>query len=145
MPEFGFGSDVNASGVHVRPPSVDHVSKTRCERVRPTACSRPSVCTRMLGWMASIGVDSVDGSGGVAVHVTPPSVERSKWTRHRLGRSADSVLLPATMVRSARRTGLFLIGPRMPSGNRRALLHVRPWSGDIRIMPHHVCGLGPTL
>src|SRR5215831_6343546 len=99
----------------------------------------------MLGWIASIGVGSVDGNGGVAVHVAPPSLERSKWTRHRLGCSTDSVLLPATNVRSASDTGLFLIGPRIPSGSRRALLHVRPWSADVRITPHQRCGLGPTL
>src|SRR5437870_12465899 len=100
---------------------------------------------RMLGWMASIVASSADRSGGVAVHVNPPSVERSKCTRHLLGRSGDSVLLAATIVRSPSRTGLFLIGPRMPSGSRRALVHVRPLSGDVRVMPHHACGLGPTL
>src|SRR5262249_38938529 len=99
----------------------------------------------MLGWMASIEVSPAVRSGGVAVQVNPPSVERSKWTRHLLGRSGDSVLLEARIVRSPSRTGLFLIGPRMPSGSWRALVHVRPLSGDVRVMPHHVCGLRPIL
>ena len=34
MPELGFGSEVSAIGVHVRPASVDHVSKTRPDLVR---------------------------------------------------------------------------------------------------------------
>src|SRR5262249_27140584 len=99
----------------------------------------------MLGWIASIGAPSADGNDGMAVHVDPPSVERSQCTRQLLGRAGDSVLLPATIVTSLRRTGLFLIGPRMPSGRRRTLVHVRPLSGDVRLRPHHVCGLRPTL
>src|SRR5438874_6322365 len=95
MPELGFGSGVSAIGVHVRPPSVDHVSKMCCDRVRPTAWSVPRGCTRMLGWIASM-VRSGDAGGDTDVHVSPPSVERSKCTRHLLERSADSVLLPAT-------------------------------------------------
>src|SRR4029450_11668885 len=88
---------------------------------------------------------SVAAGGNTAVHVRPPSVVRSKCTRQTLGRSVDSVLLPAITVPSASRTGLFLMGPRMPSGRRRASLHVFPASCDVRIIPHHVCGLGPTL
>src|SRR5439155_18448782 len=84
-------------------------------------------------------------AGATDVHVSPPSVERSKCTRQRLGRSDDSVLLPASSVPSASITGLFLIGPRMPSGNRRPSLHVRPLSRDVRTIPHQPCGLGPTL
>src|SRR6266852_2049465 len=41
MPELGFGSEVSEIGAHVRPPSPDQVSKTRCERVRPRAWRRP--------------------------------------------------------------------------------------------------------
>src|SRR5262245_37449871 len=144
MPELGFGSDVRTIGLHVRPPSVDQVSKMCCERVRPTACSLPSGCTSTLGWIASIAGPS-PAAGTDVVHVSPPSVVRSKWTRHLLGRSVDSVLLPAMSVPSESRTGLFLIGPRIPSGRRRASLHVRPLSREVRTMPHHVCGLGPTL
>src|SRR5262249_43969013 len=145
MPELGFGSDVSASGVHVRPPSADQVSKIRCDRVRPTACSLPPGWTRMLGWIASMAFPPDAAGGDTDVHVTPPSAERSKCTRHTLGRSVDSVLLPASRVPSGSSTGLFLTGPRMPSGSRRASLHVRPPSPDVRAMPHHVCGLGPTL
>src|SRR5688572_22781056 len=49
------------------------------------------------------------------------------------------------IVPSASRTGLFLIGPRIPSGKRRASPHVRPSSFDVRIIPHHARGFGPTL
>src|SRR6185295_5203372 len=144
MPELGFGSDVRAIGLHVRPPSDDQVSKMRCERVRPTACSVPFGCTRMLGWIASIARPSA-AAGTEVVQVTPSSVVRSKWTRHLLGRSVDSVLLPARSAPSDSRTGLFLLEQRMPTGRRRASLHVRPPSREVRTMPHHVCGLGPTL
>src|SRR5436190_23869533 len=41
MPELGFGSEVSETGAHVRPPSLDQVSKTRWERVRPSAWSWP--------------------------------------------------------------------------------------------------------
>src|SRR5947199_75095 len=78
-------------------------------------------------------------------HVRPPSVVRSKRTRHALGRSSDSVLLGATSVPSESWTGLFLIGPRIPSGSRRASLHARPLSPEVRTVPHHPRGLGPTL
>ena len=145
MPALGFGSEVSAIGVHVRPASVDQVSKTRPDRERPTAWSFPPGWMRMLGWIASICVPSGGAAGTTAVQVTPASVERSKCTRHALGRVGVSVLLPATSVPSASRTGLFLIGPRMPSGRRRASLQVRPLSRDVRTMPHQVCGLGPTL
>src|SRR5438874_9988571 len=99
----------------------------------------------MLGWMASIRVPSAAAGGYAFVHVTPLSALRSKCTRQALGRSADSVLLGATSVPSESRTGLFLIGPSIPSGRRRASLHVRPLSPDVRTMPHQARGLGPTL
>src|SRR6267143_4799247 len=99
----------------------------------------------MLGWIALIGLLSGEADGNADVHVRPPSVVRSKCTRHALGRSDDSVLLPATIVPSESCTGLFLIGPRMPSGRRRASLHVRPLSRDVRAIPHQPWGLGPTL
>src|SRR3954471_6628837 len=109
---------VRASGDHVLPWSLDHVSKIRCDRVRPIACSRPFWCTRILGWMASISTPVAAGDGATFVHERPPSVLRSKCTRHLLGRSDDSVLLGLMIVPLVRRTGLFLIGPSMPSGSR---------------------------
>src|ERR1044072_3498022 len=99
----------------------------------------------MLGWMASISLIPADGGVDTLVHVRPPSTLRSKCTRHLLGRSVDSVLLPARIVASESFTGLFLIGPRIPSGRRVASLQLRPWSFDVRDMPHQVCGEGPTL
>src|SRR5882762_8899142 len=99
----------------------------------------------MLGWIAWISRPSADTGGALTVHVRPASTLRSKWTRHVLGRSGDSVLLELTSVSSESRTGLFLIGPRMPSGRRRASDHVRAWSCEVRTMPHQRCGLGPTL
>src|SRR5437868_3596075 len=142
MPELGLGNDESASTVQVRPLSLDHVSKMRPDRVRPTACSFPPGCTRILGWMAWSSVPSADAGGADDVQVRPPSADRSKCTRHVLGVPADSVLLPASRVPSASRTGLFLIGPRMPSGRRRASLHVRPLSREVRAIPHQVWGLG---
>ena len=41
--------------------------------------------------------------------------------------------------------GLFLIGPRMPSGSRRGADQVAPPSLDVINMPHHFSGVGPTL
>src|SRR5216683_5496443 len=99
----------------------------------------------MLGWIAWISLPSADARRAPAVHVWPASTLRSKWTRHVLGRSGDSVLLGLIIVPSERRTALFLIGPRRPSGKRRAPDHVRAWSREVRTMPHHRCGLGPTL
>src|SRR5687768_1148082 len=99
----------------------------------------------MLGWIASIGLPSAEADGAAAVQMRPPSPVRSKCTRHVLGRSADSVLLGASRVPSASCTGLFLIGPRMPFGKRRASVQLRPPSPDVRSIPHQVCGLGPTL
>src|SRR5260221_12672851 len=99
----------------------------------------------MLGWIASIWFPSAERLGNEAVHVSPASVLRSKCTRQVLGVSGDSVLLGATIIPSRSRTGLFLMGPRMPSGKRRTPAHVRPRSRDVRTMPHHVWGLGPTF
>src|SRR5712692_6841895 len=100
---------------------------------------------RMLGWMASIGFPSAESEGCAAVHVRPALTVRSKCTRHALGRSGDSVLLGPTSVPSESITGLFLMGPSMPSGNRRTLLHVRPLSRDVRVIPHQLWGLAPIL
>src|SRR5688500_9772978 len=98
----------------------------------------------MLGWIAWTVLPSAGPGTATAAHVAPPSVDRSKCTRHALGRSVDSVLLPLTSVPSASRTGLFLTGPRMPLGRRRGSPHVRPPSRDVRTTPHHSRGLGPT-
>src|SRR5207247_5597068 len=100
---------------------------------------------RMLGWMASIRLRSVATGGYAVVHVTPPSIVRSKCTCHALGSWLDSVLLGATIVSSESRTGLFLMGPRKPSGRRRALVHVCPLSPEVRTLPHTPRGLGPAL
>src|SRR5688572_20614087 len=99
----------------------------------------------MLGWIASIGAALAASAGRTIVQVFPSSELRSKCTRHLLGFSGVSVLVGLISVPSRSRNGLFLIGPRMPSGRRCASLHVWPPSFDVRVMPHHVCGLGPTL
>src|SRR5882672_6623088 len=99
----------------------------------------------MLGWIALIGLPSADADGNADVHVKPPSAVRSKCTRHVLGRSDDSVLLEATSVPSESCTGLFLMGPSIPSGKRRASVQVRPLSREVRTIPHQLSGLGPTL
>src|SRR6266849_2960486 len=99
----------------------------------------------MLCWIALIGLPSAEADGNAAVHVTPASAVRSKCTRHVLGLSGDSVLLGATSVPSESCTSLFLIGPSMPSGRRRASLQVFPLSRELRTIPHQLWGLGPTL
>src|SRR4029453_196197 len=98
-----------------------------------------------LGWIALISTPVAGAGGAVDVQVAPASVLRWKCPRPSRGRPTDSVLLGATIAPSAARTGLFLIGPRMPSGSRRASLHVFPPSREERSMPHHSEGLGPTL
>ncbi len=80
-------------------------------------------------------------SGGVVVQVVPWSELRSKCTRQ----PSCSVLLGQRRSPSVSCTGLFLIGPRMPSGKRRAAPQVRPLSCEVRSMPHQVPGEGPTL
>src|ERR1043166_8833286 len=59
--------------------------------------------------------------------------------------SSDSVLLPLTMTPFERITGLFLTGPRIPSGRRAARLQVVPPSREALVMPHQRAGLGPTF
>src|SRR5215216_4121822 len=99
----------------------------------------------MLGWIAWISLPSAGPGTGTAVQVRPASTDRSKCTRQLFAGPGDSVLLPLTSEPSASRTGLFLTGPRMPSGKRLALLHVRPPSDDVRTIPHQLVGSGPTL
>src|SRR6476646_1028258 len=147
IPAFGFGrSSISDSALHVLPPSFEDVENTLPCSVRPTASSfSPPIFSRkrMLGWIAPIVVPSL--TGAVADQFFPPSLLHSKCTCHLLGSACDSVLDGARMVPSASCTGLFLIGPRMPSGRRRPSLHVRPPSMLVRTIPHHASGLGPTL
>ena len=68
----------------------------------------------------------------------------SWWMEY--GMAAEpSVLVPARMSPFFSCTGLFLIGPRMPSGRRRAADQVVPPSVEVLNSPHQRCGLGPTL
>src|SRR4051812_24552939 len=96
---------------------------------------------RMLGWIALS--DSSCSTNAVARHVLPPSVLRSKYTRQ--PSALLSMLLGERMSPLLSRTGLFLIGPRIPSGRRIASLHVAPLSSLVFTTPHHVLGLWPTL
>src|SRR5262249_7982896 len=139
------GSDVSASGDQVRPRSLLHVSKIRCCRVRPTACRRPSGWIRIDGWIASTSLPLAAGAGRTTVHVRPPSVERSKWTRQTLGLALLSWPEPAPIVPPESRPGLFLTGPSTPPGSGRRSLQVFPPSRVVAAIPHHSEGLGPTL
>lgn len=65
--------------------------------------------------------------------------------RHALGLSVDSVLEGHSKSPSGNCTGLFLMGPKMPSGSLRGSSQVRPPSLDFVSMPHHLLGDGPTL
>ena len=94
----------------------------------------------MLGWIAPIFVGVVErrrGRPGLAAVGGALEVD------------APAVVLGARAGRGCRRsraaTGLFLIGPRMPSGSRRGFDHVRPPSVEVISMPHHSLGVGPTL
>src|SRR5262249_42566335 len=124
---------------HVLPPSSDSVVKIFPCRVRPRACSLPPACVRMLGWMAESSLPSP--SAGVACQVLPRSAVRSKWTRQ----PSCSVLLGQRRSPPGNCTGLVLIGPRVPSGRRRASDQVLPPSSEVFSMPHQERGLGPTL
>ena len=101
----------------------------------------------MVGWMIQKSSPSVvlPARRSLRVQVRPRSGERSKWARQAGGSGASSMLEPASRLPSARVIGLFLIGPRMPSGSRRGSLQVRPSAADSMTIPHHSGGLGPTL
>lgn len=77
----------------------------------------------------------------VFVHVLPRSIVRSKCTRH----PSCSELVGHSNAPSASDTGLFLIGPKTPSGKRLGADHVLPASPEVISIPHHVLGLGPAL
>src|ERR1043166_8372852 len=98
----------------------------------------------MAGWMASSS-GPLGGAGCTTVQVRPESALSSKCTRQRGTESALSVLLPLTMRPLGSRTGLFLMGPRIPSGRRVGAVQDRPPSCDAIHMPHQRAGLGPTL
>src|SRR5438874_54348 len=97
----------------------------------------------MLGWIAS--GESAASQVSIFFHVLPPSFDASKCTRQFGLSLLFSVLDGQRMVPSANSTGLFLIGPRKPSGRRRASLQVLPSSVLVRNMPHQDLGSGPTL
>src|SRR5262245_34389160 len=66
---------------------------------------------------------------------------RSMWT----SQPSFSVLDPASSTPPGNSTGFARMGPRIPSGSLVAADQVRPSSPEVRTMPHHVSGLGPTL
>src|SRR3954451_5845106 len=80
-------------------------------------------------------------SGGVLVQVLPRSGVLSMCTRQ----PSNSVLEPHNIVPSPNCTGLFLIGPSMPTGRTSRSPQVLPKSVDRTITPHHFDGLGPVL
>src|ERR1035441_7066315 len=92
------------------------------------ASSFPFFKNKMLGWIAPISLPSL--TGGVVVQVFPKSLVRSKWTRQP---PSPSVLLPHRISPFASGTGLFLMGPRMPSGSRVGFDHVLPSSVEVVI------------
>src|SRR5438045_3360586 len=94
---------------------------------------------RNAGWIASIVLPSLRFS--VLVQHWPKSRLSSMWTNQ----PPCSVLDPQSNVPSARSTGLFLIGPRIPCGRRRGFDQLLPWSSEVISMPHHFSGLWPTL
>src|SRR5438105_4017981 len=101
----------------------------------------------MVGWIAPNSFASFnapvfshddDDESESAVH---DPVKRSMCTTQ----PSCSVLDPARTTSGPSSIGLARIGPRMPAGNFAAADHVRPASADVRAIPHHSDGLGPTL
>ena len=70
----------------------------------------------MLGWIAAIVTPSL--SGGVALHVFPPSLLRSTCTCHLLGSACDSVLEPATKYRRLAQT----VGTLVPDATSASVI-----------------------
>src|SRR5688572_9504722 len=101
----------------------------------------------MLGWMALTGAASTPRgmAGVIRVHVLPRSLVRSKWICHPGCTPSRSVLEGHRIEPSGSATGLFLIGPRKPSGRRCGGDHVLPPSAEVVISPHQLRGSGPTL
>jgi hypothetical protein len=60
-------------------------------------------------------------------------------------RFPSSVLDGQSSVPSGNSTGLFLIGPSTPPGNRRGSDQVRSLSLEVVSIPHQSPGCGPTL
>ena len=79
--------------------------------------------------------------GPIRSQVAPRSAERSRWTRQ----PSCSLLEGLSQEPSASSIGLFLIGPRMPSGRRRGSDQVVPPSSEAMTSPHQRLGLRPTL
>src|SRR6266487_4036493 len=139
MPELGFGRLVAFIAPQVLPSSFDQHSVTTFWRLRQRIWRRLFGWNKTVGWMAPNSCAEL--SGPVFVQVSPRSGVRSRWTRQ----PSCSVLEGQSNVPSANHTGLFLIGPRMPSGSRRGAVHVGPPSAELIIMPHQRDGFGPTL
>lgn len=94
--------------------------------------------------MASIDLPSPIG-GSDLLHVRPMSTVRSKYKRHAGVLPSASVLEGHKMDPSGNWIGLFLTGPRNPSGRRRPGDQALPPSSELRSMPHQVLGSGPIL
>src|SRR5215510_4864272 len=139
MPEFGLGSAVALSLLQVLPLSSDDDSMIFPLRLRISAWSLPPSWKKTVGWITPNSLPSFIAS--VRFHVLPRSAVRSKCTRQAL----SSVLDGQRSSPSPSSTGLFLIGPAIPSGKRRGLLQVFPPSSEVISIPHHSLGLGPTL
>ena len=138
VPALGFGKSSNVTGVHVCPdrPTMSRTrARTGSGRSPAVFLRHESVC--LAEWRQSRCPQPRRAGArrpclaGIAV--------RSKCTRQTLGESGDSVLLPAMIDPSCRRTGLFLIcqdaigqppaiAPRPPLV-RRCADHAPPGTG----------------
>src|SRR5262249_47584493 len=120
MPEFGLGRPVALSLPHVLPLSSDHDSTIFPWRLRISAWSFPPLWKNTVREIPPTSFRSLMGI--VRGHFLPKSAGRSKCPRQPLSSAlegqSNSPLLNST--------GLFLIGPAMPSGSRRGLLQVFP-------------------
>src|ERR1017187_306326 len=138
MPEFRFGKPTASNALHFFPPSLDHVVAITPLRVRQRACNRPSRWKSTLGWMASNLFPL--STGPMISQVLPESRVSSKCTCQPA--ASPSVLEGHSHVPSASSTGLFLIGPSTPAGNRTGFVQLFPPSAEVIIIPHQVVGEG---
>ena len=149
MPDWLLGASIKLMSLQVCPPSADHVvamrpgvwsKPLRCAlvgRVRAKACSLPSGCTSIVGWMQRH--ESV-ARGAVFVHSPVFMLYNSKCIFHPPASVDDGHTRLSPTIR-----GLFLIGPRNPSGNGSRSPHVRPPSRDLHTQPAQSGILFPIL
>jgi len=135
-PELGFGSVVGASSLQ-----SCRDTKTKTQRSWPACCGRVLAIGHRDGsreWAGSRRSAAVVDRADHFPVETEVEV-RSKWTLH----PWSSVLEGQRRSPSGSWIGLFLMGPRKGSGNRRGADQVLPASSEVVTIPHQLEGEGP--